>query len=94
MNKLQFTARRNVVIQDTDTNEEITTKLAEFLPMEKLYFLTLTNGIGAHNFTDDLGESDQVNKTLVDKLLQSPDVSLEIMKVIQDFNAFCSAPKE
>jgi len=58
------------------------------MPSAELARFLLKNGIGGHSFVDDTEEgSSEVSDTMVEELMEYSDISLEIVKIVSEFNS-------
>jgi len=79
--------------EDEKSDEEIPESVYETvmalnaMPSAELARFLMKNGIGVHSFVDDTEEgSTEVSDTMVEELMEYSDISLEIVKIISEFN--------
>jgi len=80
--------------EDETSEEEIPESVYETvmalnaMPSADLARFLLKNGIGAHSFVDDTDEgSNEVSDKMVEELMEYSDISLEIVKIVSEFNS-------
>lgn len=79
--------------EDESSKEEIpesvydTVMALNAMPSAELARFLMKNGIGAHSFVDDTeAGSSEVTDKIVEELMEYSDISLEIVRIISEFN--------